>query len=163
MLTTYQALKKKDRDALLSDWESLHPSPPYYPFRPRLTPHPFMGLNKFTAGRIHQMRAGKSYLAAHPSWWNESPNHTCPRCGSAPETFAHAILHCPQKERDRSLLLGEVTSLGEGSPLWSSSQLIQALGHFITATYTGFPPDMLPQDFLLSPRSSPSPQPPTYD
>ena len=38
-----------------------------------------MGLGKFVAGRIHQMRAAKSYLAAHPSWFNENPNPTCPQ------------------------------------------------------------------------------------
>ena len=97
MLKTYLALKRRARDALLADWASLHPTPEYYPFQPRLTPDPFMGLDKFVAGRIHQMRAGKSYLAAHPSWWSELPDHTCPRCAPAPETFSHAILHCPRK------------------------------------------------------------------
>ena len=67
MLKTYRALKKRARDALLKDWETLHPAPDYYPYTPRLTPHPFMGLDKFVAGRIHEMRANKSYLAAHPS------------------------------------------------------------------------------------------------
>ena len=156
MIRTYQALKKRAQDALLEDWESLHPAPAYYPYSPRLTPHPFMGLDKFVAGRIHQMRSGKSYLAAHPSWWSESPNDTCPRCDSDPESFTHAILLCPTKNRERSLLLGEVVSLDEGSPLWMSQPLIQALGQFITATHTGFPPDM----YHLSPRPSPSSSPP---
>ena len=97
MLKTYLALKSRARDALLADWATLHPAPEYYHYQPRLTPHPFMGLDKFVAGRIHQMRAGKSYLAAHPSWWSELPNHTCPRCTSAPETFSHAVLECPRK------------------------------------------------------------------
>ena len=97
MLRTDLALKKRAREALLSDWETYHPAPAYYPYPPRLTPHPFMGLDKFVVGRIHQMRSGKSYLAAHPSWWSELPNDICPRCGSAPKTLAHAILHCPTK------------------------------------------------------------------
>ena len=159
MLKTYRALKRRARDALLEDWRTLDPTPDYYPYAPRLTPHPFMGLDKFVAGRIHQMRAGKSYLAAHPSWWSQLPNDTCPRCASAPESFAHAILHCPNKAHERALLLGEVTSLDEGSPLWTTRPLIQALGQFITATHTGFPPDMYP----TSPRDSPffdSPRPP---
>ena len=132
MLKTYLALKKRAREALLDDWATLHPTPDYYPYPPRLTPHPFMGLDKFVAGRIHQMRAGKSYLAAHPSWWSELPNDICPRCSLDSES-SHAILHCPKKNHERSLLLGEVTSLDEGSPLWSSEPLIQVLGQFITA------------------------------
>ena len=105
------------------------------------------------------MRAGKSYLAAHPSWWNEHPDHTCPHCASAPESFPHAILHCPRKNRERALLLGEVTSLDDNSPLWSDARLIHALGQFITATHTGFPPEMHPLSPPLSPSRSPSPPP----
>ena len=108
------------------------------------------------------MRAGKSYLAAHPSWWSELPNDTCPRCGSDPESFTPAILHCPTKSRERSLLLGEVTSLHEGSPLWSSGHLIQALGHFIAATHTGLSPEMHPLSLSLPPSPS-SPFPPASD
>ena len=161
MLRTYLALKRRARDALLDDWVTLHPTPDYYPYSPRLTPNPFRGLDKFVAGRIHQMRSGKSYLAAHPSWWNELPNDICPRCGSEPESFAHAMLHCPKMNRERSLLLGEVASLDEGSPLWSSGPLIQALGQFVMATRTGDPPDMGPPNLssLPSPASSPPPPP----
>ena len=117
MLRTYRARKGRTRDALLEDWRTLHPTTDYYPYAPRLTPHPFMGLDKFVACRIHQMRAGKSYLAAQPSWWSQLPNDTCPRCGSVPESFTHAILHCPNKACERALLLGEVISLDESSPL----------------------------------------------
>lgn len=67
MLEAYLAFKKNARDALMTDWETMHPAPAYYPYPPRLTQHPFMGLDKFVARRIHQMRSGKSYLAAHPS------------------------------------------------------------------------------------------------
>ena len=161
MLRTYLALKQRARDALLDDWVTLHPTPDYYPYSPRLTPHPFMGLDKFVAGRIHQMRAGKSYLVADPSWWNELPNDTCPRCSLEPESFARAILHCPKKNRERSLLLGEVASLDEGSPLWSSGPLIQALGQFVTATHRGFPPDINPPNRSSPPSpasSAPSPR-----
>ena len=106
MLKTYRALKRRAQDALLDDWKTLHPAPNYYPYAPRLNPHPFMGLDKFVAGRIHQMRAGKSYLAVHPSWWSELPNDTCPRCGSASKSFKHAILYCPKRNQERALLLG---------------------------------------------------------
>ena len=68
MASTYSALKKRVREALLVEWGSLFPTPGYYLHPPVLHPRPFMGLNRFVAGRIHQMRAGKGYLAAHPTW-----------------------------------------------------------------------------------------------
>jgi len=64
MDNTYSALKKRVREALLTEWASQFPTPGYYLHPPALCPRPFMGLGKFVAGRIHQMRAGKSYLAA---------------------------------------------------------------------------------------------------
>jgi len=67
MESTYSALKKRTREALLGEWASLFPMPGYYLHPPVLYPRPFMCLSKFVAGRIHQMRAGKSYLAAHPT------------------------------------------------------------------------------------------------
>ena len=60
MDNTYSALKKRAREALLADWSSLFPTPGYYLHPPTLQPRPFMGLGKFVARRIHQMRAGKS-------------------------------------------------------------------------------------------------------
>ena len=68
MDNTYSALKKRIREKLLEEWASLFPTPGYYQHPPALSPRPFMGLGKFVAGRIHQMRAGKSYLAAQPTW-----------------------------------------------------------------------------------------------
>ena len=67
MARTYTALRQRAPLKLLDRWSEDFPAPSYYPYLPRLTPHPFMGLDKFIAGRIHQMRSGKSYLAAHPS------------------------------------------------------------------------------------------------
>ena len=61
-------------------WRSL-PLLDYYPSPLRLSPHPFMGLGKFMAGRIHQMRSQKSYLAAHPSWFNAYDSRLCPLIG----------------------------------------------------------------------------------
>jgi len=125
---------------LRQDWADDDPTPPYYDYHPSLTPHPFMGLGKFLAGRIHQMRAGKSYLAAHPSWSDEDPNLTCPRCETEPESFQHAILTCPARTRDRELILKDVSSLEQDAAFWSDTLLIQALGVYITRTRTGFPP-----------------------
>ena len=48
----------------------MSPTPSYYTYPLSITPYPFMGLGKFLAGRIYQMRAQKSYLAAHP-WWSK--------------------------------------------------------------------------------------------
>ena len=134
MARTYAALRQRARIKLLDRWSEDILAPPHYSYPPRLTPHPFMGLDKFIAGRIHQMRLVKSYLAAHPSWYNESPETTCPHCASAPETLEHAVLHCPDKSRERHFLLDAVSSLGPDSPVWSNSSLIHALGRFISVT-----------------------------
>ena len=81
MLAAYRALQKKARSLMLDHWCSFSPVPAYYTFLLSLSPHPFMGLGKFMADRIHQMRAQKSYLAAHPSWFDLSPSKLCPLCG----------------------------------------------------------------------------------
>jgi len=119
MRRTYRALQAQTRHMLLQDWATEDPTPPYYNYPPSLTPHPFMGLGKFVAGRIRQMRAAKSYLAVHPSWSDEDPDLTCPRCGTEPETFRHAILTCPARSRDRDLLLKDVSSLEHDATLWT--------------------------------------------
>jgi len=53
MDSTYSALRKRVREALLVEWASLFPTPGYYLHPPVLHPRPFMGLRKFVAGRIH--------------------------------------------------------------------------------------------------------------
>jgi len=68
MMNAYKALKGRTRLLLLEEWRRMAPPPSYYTFPLSLTPHLFMGLGKFMADRIHQMRAHKRYLAAHPSW-----------------------------------------------------------------------------------------------
>jgi len=148
MRKTYKALRARARHMLLQDWAGEDPTPPYYEYPPTLSPHPFMGLGNFVAGRIHQMRAAKGYLAAHPSWSDEDPNLTCPRCEIEPETFQHAILSCPARTRDRDLLLKDVSSLGQDANLWTEPQLIRALAEYISMTRTGFPPDMIPEHFF---------------
>jgi len=157
MRKTYQALRTRARNMLIQDWITDDPTPPYYGYPPTLSPHPFMGLGKFVAGRIHQMRSGKSYLAAHPSWSDEEADPTCPRCEVGPESFQHAILTCPARQQARDLLLKDVSSLAHDATTWTDPLLIRALGEYITDTRTGFPPDMLP-DHLFPP---PSPFPPS--
>ena len=150
---SYTTMKKESRSILLRQWSTMAPPPAGYPFTPSLTPHPFMGLSKFLAGSIHQMRSGKSYLAAHPSWFNRDLPPLCPRCRASPETFEHAVLHCKSRSRQKELHLPGLDSLDADSPIWTSDHPVAALAKFILATSTGFPPDMFPQ----SPHDSPSP------
>ena len=157
---SYTTLKKESRGILLLEWRSLSPPPPGYPYPPSLTPHPFMGLPKFMASRFHQMRSGKSYLAAHPSWFNRDTPSLCPRCRASAETFEHAILHCEARRRLKEGLLPTLTSLHAASPLWSSDHDITALSRFIALTATGFPPDMFPPSPTSSTAHSPVPSPP---
>ena len=157
---SYTTLKKESRAVLLLQWRSLAPSPPGYPYPPSLTPHPFMGLPKFMAGRFHQMRSGKSYLAAHPSRFNRDTPSLCQRCRAAAETFEHAVLHCEARRRLKESLLPTLTSLDAASPLWSSDHDIATLSRFIALTAHGFPPDMFPPSPTSSTAHSPVPSPP---
>ena len=144
MSAAYRALQRKARSLMLEHWRSFSPVPAYYTFPLPLSPHPFMGLGKFMAGCIHQMRAQKSYLAAHPSWFDLSPSKLCPLCGDEQETFSHAILRFPAKTPARLRHLQGVASVAPDSPLWSSPPLLLALASYIRATGTNFPPDMSP-------------------
>ena len=144
MRNTYQALRARARNMLIQDWITDDPAPPYYEHPPSLSPHPFMGLGKFVGGRIHQMRSGKSYLTAHPSWSDGDSDPTCPRCEIRPESFQHALLACPTRQRARDLLLKDVSSLAHDATTWTDPLLRRALGEYITDTKTGSPPDMLP-------------------
>jgi len=111
-----------------------------------------MGLRKFIAGRIHQKRAGKSYLAAHATWRSPAADTSCPRCRLEPATFEHVILTCPSRQGARPRLLQGVSSVGQDAPLWSSLPLLKRLATFISVTSSGFPPTMFPPN---SPPSSP--------
>jgi len=128
----------------MEEWDMAAPDPARYPYRPSLKPHPFMGLDMFSAGRLHQMRSGKSYLRAHPSWDDDAPT-TCPSSLSAPETFEHAILQCSAQEPARTRHLQGVLDIGPNAPVWSSAALLGALPRFIKSTSTAFPPGMFPR------------------
>ena len=56
METAYSSIKAKALLLMLDSCRLSHPPLPYYSFHLSLTPHPFMGLGKFIAGRINQMR-----------------------------------------------------------------------------------------------------------
>src|ERR1700712_3213825 len=131
MARPYHSLRRRAQTLLLEDWTSAFPTPDYYPYPPRLAPHPFMGLDKFAAGRIHQMRAGESYLADHPLWFDGNPAVICPHCTTASESFEHAILTCPAKARERSRILGTISSLGPDSALSTDLPLILVLRRYI--------------------------------
>jgi len=103
------------------------------------------------------MRSAKGYLAAHPSWYDEDPDPTCPQCEIGPEFFQHPILTCPARKQARDLRLKDVSSLAHEATTWSDPLLIRPLGEYITDTKTGFPPDMLPDHY------SPPPTPPSPD
>jgi len=123
----------------MEEWNEAAPGPTRYPYRLSLKPHPFMGLDKFSAGRLRQMRSGKSYLRAHPSRDRDVPI-TCPSCCSAPETFEHAILHCSAREPARTRHLQGVLDVGADAPVWSSLALLGALSRYVKSTATAFPP-----------------------
>ena len=101
MTNAYRTLKWRALTLMMEHWRTL-PLPDYYPYPLHLSPHPFMGLGKFMVGHIHQMRSQKSYLAAHPSWFNAHDSMLCPLCGDEPEMFSHAILRCPAKASARA-------------------------------------------------------------
>jgi len=166
MDNTYSALKKRVREALLAAWPGLLPTPGYYHHLPALNPRPFMGLGKFIAGRIHQMRASKGDLAAHPTCRTPDADTSCPRCGLEPETFEHAILTCPSRQGARSRLLQGVSSVGQDAPLWSSLPLLKRLAACIGATSTRIPPTMFPPNTPpsspLLPLSPPAIPPPAF-
>ena len=147
---------------MLDEWDSLHPASDYYTYPCRLDPHPFMGLDKFIAGRLYQTRAHKSYLAAHPSWWSEDPDTSCPRCRSYVETFEHAILYCPTRSGHRDRYLEPSLSLRADSPLWDNREHLHTLSPYLLATRTGYPPEMAPSP-LTSKTSSPPCSPPPFD
>jgi len=141
---TYQALRTPLIQSLLADWLDISPPvPSYYPYGACLTPHAFTGLPRFICGRIHQMRSGASYLAAHISWRNRDSSTLCPFCEEDDESFQHAILHCPTKAHPRLTHLSGVDDIGPDGPLWLSVPLLRGLAEYLYATRTGFPPAML--------------------
>jgi len=141
---TYQALRTPWIQSLLADWLDISPPvPPSYPYSPCLTPEAFTGIPRFICGRIHQMRTGASYLAAHTSWRNRDSSTLCPFCEEGDESFQHAILLCPAKAHPRLTHLSGVDVIGPDGPLWPSVPLLRGFAEYLYATPTGFPPAML--------------------
>lgn len=166
IMSTYSALKNRVQEALIEAWSRLLPPPASCDHPTALHPRPFVGLSKFVAGWMHQMRAWKSYLAVHPSYRAPQANTSCPRCGFEPEMFEHAILTCPSGQGPHTRLLHGITDVAHEAPLWCSPPLLKRLASYITLTSTGFPVTMFPPTtpassppFLLSP---PNPPPPMF-
>jgi len=63
-------------------------------------------------------------LAAHPSWFDENPDLTCPGSETGPETFQQAILTCPARVRVQHLLLKQVSNLGHDATIWTKPHRI---------------------------------------
>jgi hypothetical protein len=101
-------------------------TPEYYPYIAQRGPHTFMRLTKFISSRIHQMRAGKSYLAAHTSW-NDDRSSLCPLCEEADEDFPHAILECPARIQEHSEHIPALDDIGPEAELWGSKSAVNSL------------------------------------
>lgn len=112
-----------------------------------------MGLDRFTAGRIHQIWGGKSYLAAHPNWRDPDPDKICPGWEREEESFENAILHCDARARQRAHHLPDVLSVRESS-IWTSKVAIIGLDSYIRAIHTCFPPSMFPRSSHHTPTLS---------
>jgi len=141
---TYQAFRTPLIQSLLGAWLDISPPvPPSYPYSACLAPHAFTGLPRFICGRIHQMRTGASYLAAHTSWRNRDSSTLCPFCEEGDESFQHPILLCPTKAHPRLTHLSGVDDIGPDGPLWLSVPLLRGFAEYLYATGTGFPPAML--------------------
>ena len=128
---------------LLTDhWTLQAPPPLYYLYKPTMVPDAFMGLIRFSAGWIHQMRAGKCYLVAPPSW-SDDKDPFCPSCEVEDDTFHYAILSYRFKSEAHRLHLSGVGSIAHDSPLWADKKSLIGLATYIQATHTNLPPDML--------------------
>ena len=137
---------------------------PHYPYPVPSRPHRFMQLGKFQASRIHQMRSGRSYLAAQEDLLDQEPNPTCRKCGEGEETFHHTAITCPAHAQNRAALCPTVNSVmydsHSGGPsrtskpsdvLFLSRVLIFLLDLFsyVIFSYFGYPP-LRGKVFLLS-------------
>jgi hypothetical protein len=123
--------------ALIVEWDNEYPKPSYYQYATSTSPQLFLKMSQFTAGRISQMNAHKSYLATHSSWAQHGPSRS-PKCKEVDEDFEQAILHCLATEPSCELYIPDITSLDPDSTLWLDNLKLAALAEFIKATRTGY-------------------------
>ena len=153
--TSFVAIKATLEPLLLADWNaSGHPLPALYLYDACLSPQAFTGRPCFISGRIHQMRSGASYMAAHLSWRNCLQSTLCPLCEEDDESFQHAILHYPAKSLHRLTNLSGVDNIGPDAPLSSSVPLVRGVANYLYASCTGFPPAMIACHAAVSSPSS---------
>jgi len=53
---SYRQLRQRCRDLLMKEWKDRAQDQSIYPYPLSLKPHPFMDLNLFDAGKLHQLR-----------------------------------------------------------------------------------------------------------
>ena len=118
----YEDTIKHIREAIHHKWKLLE-YPEYYGYRP---PHRtcwrFMTTHKLVAARLHQIRAGKSYLKAHWDWRDWEADPTCPRCESREETFHHVINECPSLATARAGHSDISLDISPESLVWSEKE-----------------------------------------
>jgi len=105
-----------------------------------------MTINKFAASRLHQMRAGKSYLKAQKDWRNPEASVLCPRCENEPETFKHIITDCQALASARVGQPDEIFDISPESLIWAENKkgwdLMKCLISFISLNKLNFPSNM---------------------
>jgi len=119
------------------------PHPPYCKYRPPYREcWNFMTFPKFAAGRIHQMRANKSYLKAQTDWSNQDQDPKCPRCEEELETMSH-VVKCPALKGARMSINPKALDIVSESPLWKwnkkAMELIRRFSSYIMENRINFP------------------------
>ena len=137
MVNAYLALRCLAQSLMIEQGRSLS-LPDYYSYLPHLIPHPFMGLGKFIACRIHKGRWQKSYLVLHLSWFNVSDSQLWPLYVDEPAPYCHAILPCLAKAAPRASHHQGIYSVGLNASLSTSSSLLLSLAVYIRSTGTAF-------------------------
>jgi len=118
----YDNTLKQVREHIHLKWKLLN-YPEYYGYRLVFrTCWRFMTINKFAASRLHQMRAGKSYLKAQNDWTNPEASVLCPRCENEPETFEHVIADCQALTSARVGQPDEIFDISLESLIWAENK-----------------------------------------
>lgn len=100
-----------------------------------LPPHLFMNLDKFIAGRLHQMKAGKSYLLSQPLWNIHHSSPICSKCEKDDETLKH-LFTCLVLQESCTIILSTV----QEDPFWDRSEHINKIAQFIHLYKINYPP-----------------------
>jgi len=105
-----------------------------------------MTINKFAASRLHQMRAGKSYLKAQKDWRNPEASLLCPRYENEPKTCKHIIADCQALTSTRAGQPDEIFDISPESLISVENKkgwdLMKCLVSFISLNKLNFPSNM---------------------